>query len=492
MTTPRTVFLIWRPWLGPFQLALAAELRRRGAAIHLYAHSTDGAETVRRQASADLFERCSPFQIIYGVAERPARPPAEEIARARAHEIWLGVPYGHIAVADRHLGRGFALGGVRFPTSRPSRASRTQVLAAISAQIEFWLREIEIHKPDLVLDAEKILDLVARRHQIPVRVLAASRHANFYYWAHDFYLRSPEIKAAYLSLLAAGEPHSTAAEVEQATAVVSYWKTAMATSKLSHFARQAGYQVAQRAWYRLRGKPLHNVYDLSSNIAYLWRTRSNTRLMTAPGMKRLSDLKDTRFVFFPLATEPEATLQGLSPEYFFQLESIATISRDLPADVLLAVKEHHPACGARDDSFYETIKAFKNVVMLDMREHGPRVIRQADVTVTISGSAGFEAATMGKPTIVLGRNNIYDFLPHVRTVRDPADMRLALDDALSGRLVADNARIDGAHFLSAMQRISFDLEAFDPFSKQSHVSSDAGVRAIDALIRSIAPTQVAA
>jgi hypothetical protein len=71
-------------------------------------------------------------------------------------------------------------------------------------------------------------------------------------------------------------------------------------------------------------------------------------------------------------------------------------------------------------------------------------------------------------------------------------MRLALDEALSSRLATDSARTDGARFLAAMQQISFDLEAFDPFSLRSHVSGDSSTLAVDALLRSITSAQAAA
>jgi hypothetical protein len=251
------------------------------------------------------------------------------------------------------------------------------------------------------------------------------------------------------------------------------------------FARASTKQIVTRARHKLRGREISPQYDLTSNIAYLYRKRRQIRRMSGPRMTRLGDLEGKRFVFFPLATEPEMTLQGLSPEYFFQLEAIAAIARELPADVVLAVKEHVPACGARSDLFYDQIESFKNVVMLDIRERGVDVIRRAEATVTISGSAGFEAAAMGKPTLVLGRHNIYDFLPHVRVVTDTATMGEALDAAFSGSLAGPDAVAHGALMLKAIESISYDMDAFDPFSSKSDVVDRTADDAYDRLLESL-------
>ena len=478
----RPVFLIWRPWLAAVQIKIAERLARLGWDVHLYVLRQPDIAIVRARFPEGALKSITAFQIVYDVARMPAANEAAEVSRALELERWLGVTFSSLCVADRHLGRGFSVGAPRFPSSAPSRADRAQTLAAISSQIEFWRGEFEKKKPVLILEADQFTAAVAHRRGVPLRVLAASRHANLYYWAEDVLFRKPAIEAAYHRLSnEATEPD--AIEIEQAHAVVSYWRTAMKITTMSHFVRLAGYQIAQRAWHWARRSGLASTYDLFDEVVYLWRSRRQARLMTGPRVKRLKDIEGQRFVFFPLATEPEVTLQGLSPEFFFQLEAIAMIARDLPADTILAVKEHQPACGARDDLFYDQIWAFKNVVILDMREPGPSVVRAAAATITVAGSAGFEAAAMGKPTIVFGRHNLYRFLPHVWQVEDPARLRHAIDQALDGPSLT--ARVDGRRFLSAVASVSFDLETFDPFAKEPVVADACADAAVADLLEGL-------
>ena len=164
-------------------------------------------------------------------------------------------------------------------------------------------------------------------------------------------------------------------------------------------------------------------YYLGENLRYFARMYRDWRRLGRLATTRLADLDKTPFVFYPLHLEPEMALQGLSPEYFYQLSLIAAVSRDLPAGVLLAVKEAFGAVGRRPADFYGQIAEFKNVVMLHPLELGVDCVRRAAAVVTICGTAGFEAAVMGRPVVAFGRHNVYNFLPHVTPVTDEARLQ---------------------------------------------------------------------
>lgn len=484
----KRVFVVWRPWLGAFQHALARELTDAGAKVNLYLHRSGDIDLVRRDERAGVYSHIETSQLIYDLACAPLNNGVDEVARAQAIEAWLGVTYGELLVPDRHLGRGFAVGAPLFPVSDQSRANYHQTLAALSGQIEFWKREIETYEPDLIVDCDYLAGVVARKMNVPVRITAASRHRNMYYWAENAFLETPLLKPAWQRRR--NQEVATLPDVEPAAPISTYWQTAMKTARWSHPLKATAYQLAHRTYHRLKGTDLGPTYDIWSNIRYLWRFTRQTRQMIGVQTRRLSDLKDTPFVFFPLATEPEMTLQGLSPEYFFQLETIAALARDVPAGTMIAVKEHHPACGARADGFYDQISAFKNVVWLDMRERGVDVIRRAAATVTIAGSAGFEAAAMGKPVIVFGRHNIYDFLPHVHSVTDAGKLRSELVRALHPSEPAATREADGARFLLAVEEVSFDLGDFDPYVKGSKADGKSIAAAFAKLCSSLPAQQV--
>ena len=190
------------------------------------------------------------------------------------------------------------------------------------------------------------------------------------------------------------------------------------------------------------------------------------------------------FVFFPLHLEPETALQGLSPEFFFQLSSIAALSRDLPTGTLLAVKETFAGIGRRPDNFYEQIADLKNVVLLDTLELGANVVQEAAAVATINGTAGLEAALLGKPVIVFGQHNNYACLPHVRRVESLTDLRQAILASLSASSDLSIHATAARCYLDVVVERSFDLDKYD-FVKVSEFSSEVVTAAAKALHQSV-------
>ena len=133
--------------------------------------------------------------------------------------------------------------------------------------------------------------------------------------------------------------------------------------------RMAGH-AARRIYWHLRGYEKAKGYFGSDEMRMLYRRWRDGRRMTDRRLPSISDLGDAPFVFFPLATEPEASLQQFSPEFFFQHAAIAALSRDLPAGVRLVVKETIMGVGRRPDNFYDQIGELKNVVWMNMLEPG--------------------------------------------------------------------------------------------------------------------------
>ena len=147
--------------------------------------------------------------------------------------------------------------------------------------------------------------------------------------------------------------------------------------------------IAQHLYWHLRRYDKRGGYFLSEQIKFLWAYRASALKLRPPFTKSLSDLEGKKFVFFPLHTEPETALQGMSPEFMFQLEAITAIARDLPADTFLVVKEAFHALGRRPRDFYAQISAFKNIVLLDTHEYGLEVVKKANAIATITGTAGY-------------------------------------------------------------------------------------------------------
>jgi hypothetical protein len=203
--------------------------------------------------------------------------------------------------------------------------------------------------------------------------------------------------------------------------------------------------------------------------------------MMSSDLPSLEDLEGKRFIFFPLSTEPES-LQTLSPEYFYQLAFITSIARDLPVGVYLVVKEHLAAVGRRPSDFYGQIMEFKNVIVANIQEDGIALMRRSEAVAIITGTSGLEAAVSGKPILTYGRQNIYNFLPHVSVIKEETELKGALHRVTSGEIDLEKAQYNGEELLKALVDISFSLKSFSPWHPDVIDDNDIGV-AYDALLQ---------
>jgi hypothetical protein len=440
-------------------LALLETIRaRHDCVIHLYCNTEQDEKFYAPYRNSGLVDSITRTGVLYQAIGRRDLDEETELSRARAREAQLGTTINRLAVTDRHLGRGYALGGFHHPRSRYSeRTSYLQMVHGYNELVDFWLREIEEKRPTLMINCGLVAELLAKAGGIPVRGMIGSRYENYYYWGRNEFYETPAVEAAYHALKDAPE----SGDVDPYLSHMSLRKKFLRNTTLRGLARRMGHLVARNLYWRLRRYDKAKAYFLTDELAFFWREWRDTRELDGAGALSVADLGPGQIVYYPLHTEPETALQAFSPEYFYQLSCIAALSRDLPAGVRLAVKETYAGVGRRPTDFYAQIREFKNVVMIKMMELGPEVIRRADAVATITGTGGFEAAVMGKPVISFGRHNIYNFLPHVLCVTDESELKSQLAAALGGGIDAARAQQDGARFLAAVKVTSFDLRDFD-------------------------------
>jgi hypothetical protein len=323
--------------------------------------------------------------------------------------------------------------------------------------VDFWSQQFEEFKPTLVINCGDVADRFASKYNIPYRVLAGSRVMNLHQWAHSERWENPRIREFFDAIEEVVSPVNLDRPYVSNAYYVNNFE---ARNRFIPLMKETAYLVLRNLYWRAKGYQKASGYYLGDQIRYIWRRRGALQKLSKDRVCSLRDLQGSMFVFYPLHTEPEAALQGLSPEWTFQLEAIISLSRELPAGVLLAVKETQPALGRRPRDFYDQISELKNVRFLNINERGVDVVHAAAAVATITGTAGFEAAVSGKPVISFGKYNQYNFLDHVHVVDEYASLRDAIESALGERNVW-KAQCDGARFLLATKRASFDLAGYN-------------------------------
>lgn len=433
-------------------IGLARILRdEHDATIHIYCALPQDVKDYQQHNQDGLFASVTHADTMYSRALNATGIPNQVLKQAREWEERLNLPLNRLIMTDRHLGRSFSLGGFHHPRSVFSEQTNyIQTIEGVCSSLDFWQREAEQKGFSLMLNATKVTASIAALNNFPIRSLLTSGIDDYYFWAIDEYGYNPAFEERFN-------------KIQSAPAVERIETYRMAEFERHTFLNRAGYmsmayrltrRVAKNFYRRMLGG---TGYYLREELKYEYRLALVGRQIKRRGYTPLDTLRGTPFVYFPLQEEPEVILTVGSPEYTYQLGAISSLARDLPAGVLLAVKETPYAFGRRSSDFYDQICEFKNVVWLDVNEPGVNVIREASAVATISGTGGFEGALIGKPIISFGRHNYWNFIPHVSVVTDEAQIASLLTSALAAPRPREEDVANGARARQAVIDCSFDL-----------------------------------
>jgi len=118
---------------------------------------------------------------------------------------------------------------------------------------------------------------------------------------------------------------------------------------------------------------------------------------------KASNFSDIKFVYFSLHLQPEMTVVPLGGNFSDQLLAIKCLSDFIPDDWYIVVKEN-PKQGifSRNKLFFDELKQNLKVKLADWYCDTFKLIEQSQFVSTITGSAGFEAISGGKPALIFG------------------------------------------------------------------------------------------
>lgn len=468
---------------------LALRLKERtGARVHLFCRTEQERGYYLKTYDDGRFASVTISELLMNVPADETLSAPDVLAEAKRWEDRLGTTLSGLTISNRQFGRGYMIGGYYHPRSPITETRGTiATLHAFVTQLAFWEREITVRSIGLMIGGQPELTCICRSLGVAYRALKHARYRNYHYWSPDEFGSYPEIVTAYAATPADGEAVQLTQTYLTEIALRARFD---ADVRLLPVLKSIAMTYAQKVYWHLRGYEKARTTYVNERALYHWRRWRDTQRVTGQRVATLAAVKDTSYIFFPLQTEPEATLLQNSPEYFFQLEAIFALARALPAGVKLVVKEALYAVGRRPAGFYDRIASLPNVVLMDMNERGVDVVTDARAVVTISSTAGMEALIMGKPVVLFGRHNYFDFLPHARRLKDPSELAGLLRWALSDDFDAAAAQRDGARFLKALEAVSFSLGDYDYLNLGSFGPEDVE-RACDALLTNIGAANVA-
>lgn len=141
------------------------------------------------------------------------------------------------------------------------------------------------------------------------------------------------------------------------------------------------------------------------------------------------------YIYFPLHLQPELTSQPEAGYFEDQLLALETLLAALPEGWKIYLKENPrqfdpdintvSALHYRDIEDLDRFLAHNDVVLVPQKEQSEKLIRHSKVTVTLSGTAGWESLNLGKPCIVFSPP-WYSPCPSCFIVKTPDDVSVAL------------------------------------------------------------------
>lgn len=171
---------------------------------------------------------------------------------------------------------------------------------------------------------------------------------------------------------------------------------------------------------------------------------------------------DTHFVYFPLHYEPEMVLLTDTPFYTDQIQVITNISKSLPIDYKLYVKEHPSMrlVGWRKTSYYKQIMELPNVELIHPSIPSSVMIEKCAIVACVAGSTGLEAAFYGKCSIIFS-DVIYDVISCVHKVNNVKDIPRIVQECLEDKVSIDDLN----EYVRLVEENSFEFDIFNIYNQ---------------------------
>ncbi len=113
---------------------------------------------------------------------------------------------------------------------------------------------------------------------------------------------------------------------------------------------------------------------------------------------------DCNYVYFPLHYQPEMTTSLLGREYCDQILAVERLSKILPENWKIIVKENMiQGHFQRGEAFYTRLMGIKNVELASRKFDTFKLISNAKIIAAITGTVGWESICSGKNVVVFGQ-----------------------------------------------------------------------------------------
>jgi hypothetical protein len=398
----------------------------------------------------------------------------DTINEALIREKKYGEMFSMILSTDRLLGKGYFFNSDKHPDVMKSWWSHEKKICELLKKFLFWEYIMDEYKPVLILgsDNHKVLSLIARHNSTNYISRQDVRYGTKQMWVdNEYYQNNESIKIVkenvvkYMNMNTFSSINYVeyeAAKYDHSLISYSYYaalKAAILLTPGELIKLCTGYHNKNQA-YRFLGW-----YPTLFRKPYIYNYIGKFG-------KKPEDLKGFSLVYFPLHMEPETALSVYSPEFTNSMELIVWVSKSLPADTLLVVKENPRSYGIRSKQYYDNLRRIGNVVLAHPAITSWQWIKCSVFVTTITGTAGMEAIYFDKPVLSAGKHQLINHLPTVRYINSFDSTKEAVKELL---LLSENEKlfkVSKEALYHAQNDVSFELKGFEKLVRSRKLHMD--------------------
>ena len=407
---------------------------------------------------------------------------AEEgiVEKAALIEDRYGVKLAYLMGQDRAWGFGYLTNIEKYPTIRRAFWARKTKIQHVADELEFL--ENSLTNSDLVISQypTTVLAVVCDRLGISHYHPTPIKFGNRYFWSDDSYQGSRSYFREIDENLK--NPSKLSALDNSKYEVDAGGKLINSLSEYSIWSaiKKAFKLVMRDAFNSILRRRKRNGYRVFGWVPSIFRKGAHYRFVRKHSSK-VAELNGEKFVYFPLHMEPEVSLLQFSPENTNTIESIIWISKNLPVDRLLVVKEQANVFAVRSRRFYERLISMPNVILACPDSNSWDWIKNADFVATISGTTGQEAVHFTKPVMTFSPHHVINRLPTVFFVQSFYDVKNAIDQLASSPPSIESLQRSRDALSAAQLSCSFEMREYKHSYKSSKPMFAEVRRARDAL-----------
>ena len=171
---------------------------------------------------------------------------------------------------------------------------------------------------------------------------------------------------------------------------------------------------------------------LKNYLSDVYRVRKRKRFIDKYFLKNINEGK---YILFPLQTPAESSLLVNAPLLTNQIEIIDQISKSIPIEYKLLVKEHPASITRswRSIKDYEKIIKTPRVIPIHPDVEITEIIKKSSLIITISSTVALDSLFYEKPSLILSETT-FSMIPSIYKLKEIINLSDAIKDSLTRKV----------------------------------------------------------